>query len=319
VQFEGKRVLFITTKELSYIRNTQEIDMISKQAKDVCVLGCEYKSYLKRLIYVYFHILLFRSKRIDTVFIGFAPQLILPLFFWKWIKKEVVIDFFISIYDTFVDDRKKVGKYSLMARIMKGIDKFTLQKANHVVVDTKEHGKYFCEEFSIKQEKIETLYLEANKKIYYPQKVDKTKEWQDKFIVLYFGSILPCQGIEVILEAVDILKEKDGIQFLIIGPLKETGIRKNLKHISWLTQEELAKYIAMADLCLAGHFNREIGKARRTIPGKAYIYDAMDKKMILGDNLANRELFEEDERHFFVEMGNGKALAECIRNINSKK
>ena len=79
--------------------------------------------------------------------------------------------------------------------------------------------------------------------------------------------------------------------------------------------EELANYIAMADLCLAGHFSGEIEKAKRTIPGKAYIYDAMKKKILLGDNSANHELFEEKDGKYFVQMGNPKALADRIVEI----
>ena len=58
-----------------------------------------------------------------------------------------------------------------------------------------------------------------------------------------------------------------------------------------------------------------IEKAKRTIPGKAYIYEAMQKKMILGDGCANRELYHEDERHFFVEMGNAEALANTVKHV----
>lgn len=317
MELQGKNILFITTKELSYIRNTQEIKIISKQAEKLKIIGCEHKSYISRLLHVYLSIIFSNPKHIDSVFIGFSPQLVLPIFFWKWRHKEIIIDFFISIYDTFVDDRKKVPKESLVAGFMKWIDRFTLQKANRVITDTKEHGKYFCEEFLIDQEKIRTVYLEANREIYFPQLVEKEGKWKDKYLVLYFGSILPCQGIEVILKAIDILKDNKKIQFLIIGPIKDLKERENLEHIPWVSQTELAKYIAMSDLCLAGHFNKDIGKARRTIPGKAYIYEAMNKKIILGDNLANREVFIEDERHFFVEMGNAELLAKIIQNISS--
>ena len=51
----------------------------------------------------------------------------------------------------------------------------------------------------------------------------------------------------------------------------------------WLMQEDLASHIAFCDLCIAGHFDARIKKAARTIPGKAYIYRAMNKPMILGD------------------------------------
>ena len=64
---------------------------------------------------------------------------------------------------------------------------------------------------------------------------------------------------------------------------------------------------------LAGHFHPTIQKAQRTIPGKAYIYQAMEKPMILGDNPATREL---DGRWtvpvLYVPMGDSRALADCI-------
>ena len=69
----------------------------------------------------------------------------------------------------------------------------------------------------------------------------------------------------------------------------------------------------MADLCLAGHFNDRIDKAKRTIAGKTYIYRAMGKPVILGDNAANRELYEEDGRTvFYTKMGDPSALKDTI-------
>ena len=91
---------------------------------------------------------------------------------------------------------------------------------------------------------------------------------------------------------------------------------KNIHYRHWLSQDELAQYIDFSDLCLAGHFNAKIQKAKRTIPGKAYLYHAVGKPMILGENLANHELFSEQEKGiYFVEMGSGEKLAEKIKKI----
>ena len=114
------------------------------------------------------------------------------------------------------------------------------------------------------------------------------------------------------------LADHNEIHFTIIGPIRDKMDRfeaETVEYIDWLSQPELAKYIAMSDLCLAGHFNAEIGKANRTIPGKAYIYHAMNKKMILGDSQANHELYENEANAYFVEMGNADALAEKIMEI----
>lgn len=318
--FVRERVLFITTKNLDYLRNTQEIQLLEQQGKEVLILGSYEKSYIKRLCYVYLKLLGLSRKKFDSVFVGFAPQLIVPFFFWKFRGKKLGIDFFISLYDTMIWDRNKWKDGSFFAKLFWKLDKRTIQKADIVIADTKAHGAYFIKEFGLSKEKLKVLYLEADSKIYYKRKKEKKKEWQNKFIVLYFGSILPLQGVNIVLKSAEILKDVQDIQFVIIGPVKEKIESENITYISWLKQEDLAEWIAMSDLCLAGHFNREIQKARRTIPGKAYIYYAMGKQMILGENPANHELFEKGQKGiYFVEMGNAQKLAEKILEVKGEK
>jgi len=228
------------------------------------------------------------------------------------------MDFFISVYDTMVFDRKKFKKNSFAGKFCRWIDIHCIKKADMVICDTNAHGDYFSEEFGVSRDKIQTLYLEADEKIYYKREANKPETIKDRFAVLYFGSVLPLQGIDVINDAVALLKDNDKLYFYIIGPIKE-NIKKvksdNVEYIDWLSQEQLAEYISYADLCLAGHFNKDIDKAKRTIPGKAYIYEAMGKAMILGDNPANRELYREGDGKYFVEMGNPEALAKKIIEV----
>lgn len=322
IDLQGKRVLFITTKNLDYLRNVQEINLLRQKAESVSVIGFKDKSYPKRLLKVYKKILTASAKDFDCVFIGFAPQLVLPWFWFKFKKKTVLMDFFISVYDTLVFDRKKFKVGSLPAKLCKWLDKKCINQADAVVCDTNAHGDYFSDEFDVPREKINTLYLEADTSVYDGKATEKPENLKDKFVVLYFGSILPLQGIDIILDAAEQLKSHDDIHFIFIGPVKdkyEIPKRENFEYYSWLTQQELAKKISYSDLCLAGHFNADINKAKRTIPGKAYIYEAMNKPMILGDNPATHELYREDDRHFFVKMGDADKLAEKILEIKKIK
>lgn len=312
-RYAGKRIAFITTKNLGYIRNSQELDLISRYGREVKVFGSNQKNYFLRIAYVWLRVLFSSFRSYDIVFVGFAPQLVCPFFFWKF-PCEVHIDFFISLYDTFVNDRKVCRPDSITAGILRCLDKKAVNTADYIICDTRAHGTYFHDEFGAKLEKEVVLYLCANPRIYYPREVARKEVLKDKYVVLYFGSILPLQGVEVILDCVGLLEKNPNIFFQIIGPVKGDSAycRDNAEFIPWLEEEKLAEYIAAADLCLAGHFNAGIEKARRTIPGKAYIYEAMEKPMILGDNPANRELFVEDRKHFFVEMGNADSLARKI-------
>lgn len=315
---KNKKVLFITTKNLDYLRNTQEIEELEKLASEVKVLGSYSKNYLVRVLTVYWGLLTISMKAFDSVFVGFSPQLVVPVWFWKFRKNEVYIDFFISMYDTFVMDRKKFTPNSIVAKVFRILDSFTLKKANHVIADTKAHGNYFVEDFGVDADKIEVMYLKADTSIFYPREIEKRNNIKGQFDVLYFGSVLPLQGVEVVIEAAKILMNEKDIHFTIIGPIKDKMEKvesETIEYIDWLSQPDLATYIAMSDLCLAGHFNAEIGKAKRTIPGKAYIYEAMDKPMILGENEATHELYQVDDKHHFVEMGNARKLADKVLEI----
>lgn len=320
---KSKNVLFISTKNSDYIRNQQEKELLQECAKAYDELVFLDRSYVKRILKVWTKCLVGKWRKAEVMFVGFAPQLMLPfLMFWNK-RRTVIIDFFISMYDTCVCDRHYFKEKSLAAKVLHKIDSMTLKHCSHVIVDTKADRKYFSEEFGVAEEKMEVLYLKADTNTYHPMEPSKVSD--AVFHVLYFGSILPLQGIDVILDAVKLLGEEKDIYFTIIGPIKsdkgefQKEDYPNAEFFEWLSQKELAKKIADADLCLAGHFNAKIGKAKRTIPGKAYIYEAMNKRMILGDNDANREIFKEDDRHLFVKMGDPKALADMIgieRNYN---
>lgn len=307
-----KKVLFITTKNIDYIRNTQEIRILKENAREVRLLYSDEKSYPKRILSIYGKLTKKKTDWADILFVGFAPQLVIPFLKFKGIRKPVIMDFFISVYDTLACDRKVLRRKGLLANACHKLDSFTLKKADHIIADTNAHAAYFIEEFGADPDKTETLYLEADETIYHSvEEVEDT----DLFIVLYFGSILPLQGVDIILSAIRLLKDEKEILFDMIGPIPDKYHKPeqdNVQYTEWLPQEELAKRIAAASLCLAGHFNVEIEKAHRTIPGKAYIYEKIGKPMVLGDSPANHEYFCSDERHKFVKMGNPKALADMI-------
>ena len=317
----NKRTLFITTKNLDYIRNTQEIKILQNTSKSVNIIGSNAKSYLMRLIRVYSMLLFVSVKKYDLIFVGFAPQLIVPFFKRKFRNVYLIVDFFISVYDTFIFDRSIFPQNSIIAKLLKQVDIITISAADHIISDTRAHGDYFSKEFGVARGKITELYLQADKSIYYSRKIRRCNELIDKFIVLYFGSVLPLQGFDIVLKAVEQLKDHSDIYFYIIGPVKKQKrvLNNNIEYIEWLPQDELARYIAVSDLCLAGHFNAEIDKAKRTIPGKAYIYSSMGKRMILGNNMANHELYDDSHNDiYFVEMGSPDKLANMIKEVKNK-
>lgn len=318
---KDKKVLFVATKNCDYIRNSQEIKIIKKYAEKYSVVCFNDKLYIARIIKVYFSLLVKLIKeKYDVIFVGFAPQLLLPFYFLRFFGKTKIIitDFFISVYDTFVDDRKKIKDNSFIAKIMKWVDEKTLTNTDFAICDTNVHGDYFCKEFNFAGNKMLTLYIEADTSLYYPMDIARPEKIKSKFVVVYFGGMQNVHGVDIVLEAASILDNYENIFFYIIGPLKKEMVDKylkfkNIEMIRWLEQKKLAEYISFADICLGGHFNGKIKKALNTIPGKVYIFKAMNKKVILGDTPANREVFEENDENIYVEPQNPLKLAEAIK------
>ena len=378
----GRNVVFITVKNRDYIRVSQIEKILKENASEYRIYSSEKKNPVTRAIDLNMRMGAIDFSGCDVVILGFLPQLIYRSVSKK-IKKltksgsisevladdagvigpVIVEDFFLSLYDTVILDRKLFGKGSFVAGLLRKIDKKTLEGAELLLTDTRADADFFAEEYGVLRDKFEVLYLEADK-LY-----SKPWIWEDNyrfyndakelcescleettadrsFNILYFGTGLPLQGTDVVMLAFNQVMEANNSAYAnekagsAIGESKVVGAgrRKELwiscsyvgsvkkipagelkrakengiEIISWLSQEELAKKIAGADLCIAGHFNPEIDKANRTIPGKAIIYEAMGKTMILGDTVANHELFSEDERHIFVKRGDVAELAGAI-------
>ena len=322
---KDKKILLITTKNLDYIRVIQEINLLNNYSNALTIIGSNSKHYLKRIIHVFINLLLLNASNYDVIFIAHASQLVVPFFRHKFKNQLVIIDFFISLYDTGCFDRKYFKPRSLPGKILNWMDRITIEYGDIIICDTNAHRDYFIDEFNVSKEKLLTLYIQS------PINNDQFKKLtnlsthsQSCFHVLYFGSILPLQGVEIILNAIALFKNTPNIRFTIIGPInkklkKIAPVSSNITYINWLSQSDLYKYIKISDLCLAGHFNSDIAKASRTIPGKAYIYQAFNKPMILGDNPANREVFSEDSPGiYYVQMGDHIELAKLIHSIYLK-
>lgn len=315
-----KNVLFVTTKNADYIRNVQEINFLRKHARKLKIIYSNKRNYAARIAEVWWKLLL-SGTNYDVVFFGFAPQLVAP-FFRKYRNKEIIIDFFVSVYDTLVNDRKKFSALNPLAGLCRCVDVYVVGKADLVITDTKADAEYFIHEFRGDRERFRTVYLEADQTVYYPRAQCRQAGLEDKFVVLYFGSILPLQGVDIVLKAIEILKDEGDLFFQVIGPVSgrcKAPVQDNVEYTDWLAPEELAGYIANADLCLAGHFNDRIDKAKRTIPGKAYIYSAMGKPVVLGENRANRERYGDSDNVYWAKMGDAQALAEVIMESASAK
>ena len=191
--------------------------------------------------------------------------------------------------------------------------------ATLVLVDTKAQRNFFCQEFGLAKEKVHWLYMGADEAVFAPY---PEPPCPPPFRVLYVGNYVPLHGVPIILQAARLL-DREEIEFWLIGEnhledpvLKDLLSNSNperVKFYPWMPPQELRAKIGDADVCL-GVFGTSC-KAKRVIPGKAFLALAMGKPLITGDSMAARELLEDGKNAILCEMGSSRALVDAILRL----
>jgi len=296
--------------------------------QNVEVIECheEIKS-ISSLIAAYFK-LFFKHRKLkyDIMIIPWRGILTLPLA--KLIHRKPIIYFpAFSIYDTLINDRKKIEKNSLKARFVHFVDKLACNWSDMVILESTEEINYFVNEFNLAKEKFRQCPLSADESIFYPHKNEKTK--RNDFLILYFGSFIPFHGVETIIQASKILKDYHEIIFKICGDGQtrqniERLIDKNnlsVKCLGLVSKEKLLSYIKESDICL-GIFGDAI-KARKVVTNKVFQILASKKPLITIESPAAFEAHLEDKKNcMLVPAANPEKLAEAIlflKNNSTKR
>lgn len=285
---------------------------------DVIAISSQRASYLLRLPIVVSRLLLER-RPFDVLFLGFLAQPIVPFAILRH-RKPLVVDMFISLYETLCHDRKTTTPGSPLGRIARWLDNLSCRCATKVVTDTSLDAAFLARNFDVDRADVLPLYVGANEELFYPrERQDKC----DRFRVFYYSTYLPLHGVDVVLRAAKLL-EGEEIDFRIVGKgLERRAIDRlaaelrlqNSEFVDWVPYADLPAEIAAADICLAGHFAAGNEKARRVIPGKAFQFVAMAKATVLGDCPASREVFTHGKDAYLVRMGDPGALAVAIRAL----
>ena len=97
---------------------------------------------------------IFNLIRMNYAFlvIGFYGQFIM-LFLSKLSRKPKIFDFFISTWDTLVNDRGKIKRNSLLEKLVFNIDKKSCDYADLILVDTQASLDYYHRQFNILKRK----------------------------------------------------------------------------------------------------------------------------------------------------------------------
>jgi glycosyltransferase involved in cell wall biosynthesis len=239
----------------------------------------------------------------------------------RWADRQgvpVVADPLISAYDKQVFERGKLTPHSWRAQRLKDWEGRLLRSADLVLADTPAHARFFCATFALPEHKVAVVPVGAEETVFRPCPPPR----HDRVLhVLFYGSYLPLQGPEVVVEAARLMRGQP-IHWTLIGqgPLRGRCERlaQGLDTITfedWVSYDELPHRICAADVVL-GIFGTT-PKAGRVIPNKVYQGLACARAVITRTSEAYPPVLIRCKGAgiYWVTAGEAEALAQCLYEL----
>jgi glycosyltransferase involved in cell wall biosynthesis len=258
----------------------------------------------------------------DVVLVGYLGLLDVLLLcpFARLRGVPVVWDQFISLYDTLVCDRRKLSAQHPLAMLLYAAEWAACRAADRVLMDTRAHAAYVASAFGLDAQKVQSVWVGAETSVFPPAR-ERVAE-AGPMTVLFYGQLIPLHGVETIIQAARLLRERP-IRFVLIGSgqeqqrvselLAEQPLER-LEWLEWVEYEQLSERIERADVCL-GIFGSS-AKAARVIPNKVFQIVAARRPLVTRDSPAIRELFgPSEEGVWLVPPADPEALAAVLERL----
>lgn len=241
----------------------------------------------------------------------------------RWAKRHdvpLVFDPLISAYDKQVDERGKLAADSHKAKKLLADERRLFACATRVVADTPLHAEYFTTQLKVARDRLAVVYVGAEESLFQPQDAPDLVAGEVPE-VLFYGSFIPLQGPQVIVEAAR-LYDGPPVRWTLIGrgPLHADCVTAaagldNISFEDWVPYEELPARIHRASILLGVFGNTP--KAARVIPNKVFQSLACGRVVVTQSSAAYPEalLSREDTGLFWVDAGDAHALAQQVARL----
>lgn len=227
----------------------------------------------------------------------------------------VVLDLFLSAYDTVVEDRRVVEPGSLAASWLQNVDRRACANADLVLLDTPANAAYVAELTGLPAERFGWMPVgdpdAPNAPAPFRTPID------GRLRVLFFGTGVPLHGLSVLIDAV---AEAPAIDLVLVGgtaneradAVRRLGDRLALEPMF----VDRARLQQLLDEChlVAGVFGAS-SKTQRVVPFKVVHALAAGRPVLTADTPAMCGWLEGSDACFTAPAGDAHALAACLREL----
>lgn len=258
----------------------------------------------------------------DWVLLGYpAVPDVFVIRLFAWLRRTpVAMDWFLSVYDTVVCDRRLVARLNPVAWLLWLVEWAAVRLADCAFMDTATHARRMERMFGLAPGRCGFVWVGVEDGMF-PATTSATRAPEDHapLRVLFYGQFIPLHGVPTIIEAARLLA-RERVDWQLVGTGQDASRVRNmladtplprLEWVEWVDYVDLARLIERSDLCL-GIFGTS-AKAASVIPNKVFQAMAVGKPVLTRDSPAIRELIDRaPARRLLVPAGDPAALADAI-------
>lgn len=254
-----------------------------------------------------------RARRLNAIVVPYPGHLVVDA-----IAREadvpVVLDLFLSAYDTAVEDRRLFAPGSLPARLLRWIDRRACEAADLVLLDTEENAAHVARLTGLPHARFAVVPVAD------PDAAPQVTPWQQPaggpLRLLFFGTGVPLHGLPVLLDAMQRVR---GIELTLVGGTAEERQRavslgqRVVLGPEFVPRQELQRLLEDCHL-VAGVFGGT-AKAQRVVPFKVVHALAAGRPVVTADTPALRRWLADGDGAFLVPAGDPAALARRLADL----
>jgi colanic acid biosynthesis glycosyl transferase WcaI len=262
------------------------------------------------------------------VVIASSPQLLVGLSGW-WLARCNGVPFVFEVRDLWPESLSAVGMWSSNSPLHRSLAKiagFLYRSCDRLVVVTPAFKEYLIQHWRVPEEKIfvvengvETSLFRLTPNVAIRRELDA----EEKFVASYIGTMGNAHGLETLLDAATLLRERaPQILFLLVGEGAEkariTSLARsrgldNVRFVDQQPREKIPAYISASDACLVLLKKTELFKT--VLPTKMLEFMSCARPVILGVDGHARKVMERANAGIFITPEDPAALAEAVMRL----
>ncbi|MDX1412928.1 MAG: glycosyltransferase [Candidatus Promineifilaceae bacterium] len=263
-----------------------------------------------------------KTKPYDVMLIGYPGQFdsyLGRILSW-WRRRPMALDILMSLH-LVAEERGLTRKSPMSGRLIYLLEKGGLNLPDLLISENSAYEGYYCQKFGLAPEKFERVPHGADERIFHPRPVTLD---DDRFYVTYHGTYLPSHGLDAVIGAAVLLRERPDICFHFFGTgpdkirMEQIAADEKLDNVvfhGFVSQDELLDHLAGSHICL-GVFG-ETKQSHFTIQNKVWEGLAMGRAVISGDSKVVRESLQDKREIYLVQRNSPQALAMGIVTLQA--